>query len=96
MPDTERLYDRIADAESELHDIDAAARALGEQITALVVEFCTRFDADQKHADGYIADMVSDLVFDAAGPAYRRKVALEDRISEIEDADLRRSAPVVL
>ena len=94
--DTERLYDRIAAAESELHDIDAAARALGEQITALVARFCTRFDADQKHADGYIADMVSDLVFDAAGPAYRRKVALEDQIADIEDADLRRSAPVVL
>ena len=94
--DTERLYDRLAQAEAEIRDIHADARELGEQLSDLINKFCQKHDANYSYAMGYVEDLVSDLVFDASGPAERRKIAAEDRISEIEDADLRRSAPVVL
>ena len=96
MRNTEALYDRLGDTEAEIANIRADARDLGDKLSDLINEFCTKHDADYSAAMGYVTDLLSDLVFDASGPAERRKIALEEKIADIEDADLRRSAPVVL
>lgn len=97
MPrDTEQLHNAIGAADRELAYIHADARRLGEDITAAVTAFCEKHGADIDGVRDYITSLISDLVFDAAGPAERRRIAAGGEIADLEDADLRRSAQVVI
>ena len=96
MPDTEYLQSKLDEARNELDAIKADGAALYANIKVLVDAFAKKHDADPRGAMDAINDSISDMMYDARGPAERRKVKYEDRIGAIEDADLRRSAPVVL
>lgn len=91
-----RPYSDRADAERKIDEINAAVDALADSIRHQVVAFCQQHDADAEIAFGYIADMISDLRFDAVGPATRRKLAADHVIHMREWADERRNSPVVL
>lgn len=95
-PNTEKLNDKIGAAERELATIQADATALRNDLDKLVAAFCEKHDADLKGARDYLDDLLTDLLFDAEGPAYRRKVAAENKLSVVEDRDLRANSPVVL
>ena len=96
MPDTECLQSKLDEARNELDAIKADGAALYAAIKVLVETFAKKHDGDGERALEHINDALQDLMGDAGGPAWRRKVKYEDRIGAIEDADLRRSAPVVL
>ncbi len=99
MPSTERLQGQLDEAVNDLADIRARANALTVQICDLIVDFANDHGCSDKsvgYALEYTADALTDLIDDAEGPSYRRKVRLEDEIGVIEDADLRRSAPQAL
>jgi hypothetical protein len=99
MPDTTRLYAQLDETDNELTDIHARARTLMDTIEGLIRAFAADHgcaDKSVNYAVEYTADSLIDLIDDAAGPAYRRKVRLENEIGDIEAADERRSAPMVL
>lgn len=96
---TERLYGQLDATDDELSDIRAKASKLKADIGALIRAFAEDYSCSSKSTDyalEYTEDALVDLIDDAEGPTYRRKVRLEDQIGDIEDADLRRSAPMVL
>lgn len=96
FPNTEKLNDKIGAAERELAAIQADATALRNDLDNLVAAFCEKHDADLKTARNYLDDLLSDLLFDAEGPATRRKIAAETELADIESRDLRVNAPMVL
>lgn len=99
MPDTERLCAQLDEAHNELADIGERTRKLTDQIGDLIRAFAADHSCTDKSVDyaiEYSADALTDLIDDATGPAHRRKVRIEDEIGSIEDADLRRSAPVLV
>ena len=85
-----------AKAEREIDEINAACDALADSLRQQIAAFCRQHDANLDTASGYIDDLISDLRFDAVGPATRRKLAADLVIGLREVADLRRSSPVVL
>jgi molecular chaperone GrpE (heat shock protein) len=99
MASTERLYAQLDETANELSDIGDRARKLTADIESLIRAFAADHSCSDKsvnYAIEYTTDALVDLIDDATGPAYRRKTRLEDEIGAIEDADLRRSAPMVL
>ncbi len=93
--DTERLYGKLDEASNEISDIRAREQRLIEQINGLINAFGADHGCSDKsvnYAIDYTADALLDLFDDAEGPAARRKIKIELEISEIEEADLRRSA----
>ncbi len=93
---TERLYAQLDEAQNEMDDIKARGVTLYKAIDALVRAFAADHSCDADGTMEAIDEAIAELVDDAEGPAYRRVSRLEDEISNIEEADLRRSAPMVL
>jgi len=95
-PDTLNLYGALDSASNEFDAIARDGADLGCKIGALMIEFGKRHRCDAAGAIEHVNDALSDLINDAQGPSYRRRVRLEDEIGALEDADMRRSSPVVL
>ncbi len=93
---TERLYSQLDEARNEMDDIKARGVTLYRAIDALVKDFALSHSCNPQIAMEAIDEAITELVDDAEGPTYRRAARLEDEISNIEEADLRRSAPMVL
>lgn len=97
MDSIERRHDGIHDAEQEMKRIDSDAADLQRALDALLSDYGVKYPAaDTGSLSADFAARLSDIVDDLQGPAYRRKVRLEDEIGGIEERDLRRSAPMVL
>ena len=94
--DTAHLESNIDEATLEMQTIEREGRELGLQVAELIEAFGKRHRCDVTGTLEYVAASLADLISDASGPAYRRKVRLEDAIGRLEDADMRRSSPVVL
>lgn len=89
-------YSDRADAARKLDEINAAVDALADSIRHQIAAFCGQYDADADTAAGYIDDLISDLRFDATGPATRRMLAAEHVIALRESDDMRRNSPVTV
>lgn len=97
MPGTERLHNQIADCDAEMKRIRDDAYALQEAVAALVSDFGVKYPkTEMSGLTEAFADCLSDIVDDLEGPAFRRKMRLEDEIGRIEWADLERDAPIVI
>lgn len=97
MPDTERLYDQIADAEREMKRIQNDAADLLKAVEALVSDFAVKYpNAETGGLTEDFSSRLDDIVNDLRAPAEDRKMRLEDIIGAIEWRDLRRNSPVVL
>lgn len=96
MPDTLNLYSALDSAANEYDAIARDGKELEGKIGSLLADFGHRHRCDTAGPLEHIHDALTDLINDAQGPSYRRRVRLEDEIGALEDADMRRSSPVVL
>ena len=93
---TDRLYAQLDEASNEIEATQRGGVTLYKAINDLVMAYAEKYRCDATSTMEHIDDAISDLVNDAVGPAWRRKTRLEDEIDQIEEADLRRSAPVTI
>lgn len=99
MAATERLYAQFDETSNELADIRERYKRMLGRVNAEIRAFAADHRCSESSLNRtieYTADACTDLLDDAEGPAWRRKCRLENEIGDIEEADLRLSAPVVL
>ena len=96
MPATEHLYRELDNVRNDVSFIYKAAQALARSIEALVSDFTHRHGGDFEATTDSINGALSDLTDDAVRDKLSKIEELERQIADIEQADLRRSAPVVL
>lgn len=97
MPrDTSHLYWDLDTTKHEVARIYIDAQALAKAIEQLVSDFIERHSGDFEDTLRGINDSLSDLTDAAAADHLHHIERLERQINDIETADLRRNAPVVL
>lgn len=96
MPITDALYRDLDLAKHEVASIHADAQALAKAIEQLLQDFIDRRGGDFEEVWKGINDSLADLTDAVSKDAVSRMERLQDRINRIEDADLRRSTPVLL
>lgn len=96
MPTTDALYRTLDLAKHEVAVIHADAQALAKAIEQLLQDFIDRRGGDFEETWKGINDSLADLTDAVSKDAISRMERLQERINRIEDADLRRSTPVLL
>jgi hypothetical protein len=101
MPDTMHLETTLDDAEKRLKALRARVAVAKAAMQAAVEPFISDLPlhlriAERRRAHDYIEDMLADLVWNEQTEIENEKVAAENAIAPIDDADLRLNAPVVL
>ena len=96
MPYTDKLHSDLNLKRLEVGQVIKDCQALAKSIEQLLQDFVERHGGDLDGAWAGINDSLSDLLDDAIQHQMRDIEELDQRIAEIEAADLRRSAPVTL
>ncbi len=94
--DTERLYAQLDEATDAHADVIAKGVILRRKVEILIREYAKDYDCNPDATLDYVLGALVDLADDAEGPAYRRKVRLEEEIGAIEERDLRLNSPVTI
>jgi spore cortex formation protein SpoVR/YcgB (stage V sporulation) len=97
LPATEYLYRQLDDARLVVGNVYKQAQALAQAIEQLINDFAERHGAsDVEESLTAVNAALSDLTDDAVRDRLANIAEIERQIAAIEQADLRRSSPVVL
>lgn len=97
--DTERLYKQSGDAKAKIEVIDKAFNDALYQIELIAHDLQSRFgvsDSDHRRFLDAASEHLQDMLGDIREGYVDEQADADDRISNIEERDLRLSSPVVL
>jgi len=93
---TPRVEADLDEARAVHERIEREGADLFRAIDKLVRAYGERHSCEVSGTLEYIDGAITDLVSDATGPSWRKICRLEDEVGRLDDAELRRNAPVVL